>query len=66
VLSVAGEAWHAAAHLRLSTHAGPIAEAFAMLGPAVVVIAVWLAGRRPRGRADDGSTRAGRPEPSML
>src|SRR5262245_2488414 len=51
VLSVAGEAWHAAAHLRLSTHAGPIAESTAMLGLAVVVIAVWLDGRRDRARA---------------
>jgi hypothetical protein len=52
-VSTAGEAWHAYGHLRLSTHISPIAEATAGFGLVVVVIAVWLDGRRARRRGAD-------------
>jgi hypothetical protein len=48
LLSTAGEAWHAAIHLRLETHGGPLAEGLAVIGLIVVVTAVWTGGRRER------------------
>src|SRR5262245_11808995 len=63
VVSTVGEGWHAYGHLQLSTHSGPIAEATAGFGLVVVVIAVWLDGRRDRQRGVDHATSAGRREP---
>ena len=51
LISTAGEVWHAAKHLRLDTHGGPIAAGIAFLGFLIVVAALWQGGRRDRRRA---------------
>src|SRR5262245_53375622 len=51
--SVTGEAWHAYTHLQLETHGGPIAAATSFAGFLVVVVALWLSGRRDRQRFAD-------------
>jgi hypothetical protein len=50
VVSAAAEAWHAASHLRLDTHGGPVAGTVSFIGFLVVVIAVWWARGAPRRR----------------
>jgi hypothetical protein len=49
-LSVAAEAWHAYSHLRMDTHAGPIAGSLSFVGFLAVVTAMWIS-RRPRRNA---------------
>ena len=51
LVSTAGEAWHAYTHLQLSTHGGPLAAATSFCGVLVVVVALFLSGRRERRRA---------------
>jgi uncharacterized BrkB/YihY/UPF0761 family membrane protein len=50
LISTAGEVWHAYQHLRLDTRGGPVAAAVSFVGFLVVVAAMWLSGRRDRGR----------------
>jgi len=51
-ISAAAEAWHAFSHLQMDTHAAPIAGSLSFVGFLVVVVAMWLDGRR-RHRAND-------------
>jgi hypothetical protein len=59
LLSVAGETWHAVAHLRLDTHSGPVAGSLSPLGLVLVATALWCEGRRSaRDAADRDQRRA--------
>ncbi|MBM4441100.1 MAG: hypothetical protein FJ027_11820 [Candidatus Rokubacteria bacterium] len=59
LLSTAAEAWHAASHLALDTHAGRIAGGLSFAGYLVVVAAMWLwRGKRGRGRRARNAGRA--------
>jgi hypothetical protein len=51
VISAGAEAWHAASHLRLDTHAGPIAGMLSFVGFLVVLVALSRWSRR-RAAAD--------------
>ena len=57
LLSVTGEAWHAASHLRLDTHSAPVAGILSAVGFLVVVIAMASHGRRRRRAAETTDTR---------
>lgn len=58
VVSAGAEAWHAASHLRLDTHSGPIAGMLSFIGFLVVLVALSLSSRRRRqGRADTARGR---------
>lgn len=48
VLSAGAEAWHAASHLRLDAHTGPIAGTVSLIGFLVVLVSMWLSDRRRR------------------
>jgi hypothetical protein len=54
LVSLAGEVWHAAMHLRLSPHGGPLAAAVSLVGFATVAAAMWMSGRHDRRRATAG------------
>jgi hypothetical protein len=56
VISAAAEAWHAFSHLRMDTHAGPIAGSLSFVGFLVVVVAASGERlRRPAARGVSGS-----------
>lgn len=58
VLSAGAEVWHAASHLRLDTHSGPIAGTVSFIGFLVALVAVFLSTtRRRRGHGDMGKRR---------
>jgi hypothetical protein len=48
LVSAGAEAWHAASHLRLDTHGGPIAGTLSFIGFLVVLVALSLSSRRRR------------------
>ncbi len=52
-----GEAWHAVSHLRLDTHAGPVAGSLSPVGVLFVAAALWGAGRAARRNAAEGTQR---------
>jgi hypothetical protein len=58
LVSVIGEAWHAYAHLQMSTASGPIAGSLSFVGFVIIVGAMW-AGRGRRRHAMD-TTNEGR------
>jgi hypothetical protein len=58
VLSAGAEVWHAASHLRLDTHSGPIAGTLSFIGFLVALVAVSVSTtRRRRGHGDTGKRR---------
>lgn len=57
VLSAGAEAWHAASHLRLDTHSGPIAGTLSFVGFLVVLVALSLSSRRRRRDGVDTAKR---------
>jgi hypothetical protein len=63
VISAGAEAWHAASHLRLDTHAGPIAGMLSFLGFLVVLVALSLWSRRRRQAADNAQGDQKCPDP---
>ena len=56
-LSAIGEAWHAISHLRMDTHAAPMAGILSVVGFVIVVTAMGVASRRARKAADRPSER---------
>ena len=48
LVSAGAEAWHAASHLRLDTHSGPIAGTLSFIGFLVVLVALSVSSRRRR------------------
>jgi hypothetical protein len=48
LVSAGAEGWHAASHLRLDTHGGPIAGTLSFIGFLVVLVALSLSSRRRR------------------
>ena len=52
VVSTGAEAFHAISHVRLDTHAAPVAGTVSVLGFLVVVVALTVSGRRGRRSAD--------------
>jgi hypothetical protein len=58
LLSLVGETWHAATHLQLDTHAGPVAGSLSPVGLILVAAAMWRAGRARRDAAEETQRRA--------
>jgi hypothetical protein len=57
VLSAGAEVWHAASHLHLDTHSGPIAGTLSFIGFLVALVAVSLSTTRGRRRRGDTEKR---------
>ena len=57
VVSASAEAWHAASHLQLDTHTGPVAGTLGFIGFLVVAGATWSLGRQRRRAAPRAGER---------